>query len=143
MALFSLSHLVCNDCDNYIESTKKIVAKRYHNLFEGLGIKEDNTCENAKYYSLINIYSLVEHLYGKNLATYIRENFEEIDFMLNLAKEDGVVIMEGVGFDAASGTLRVSHANLPNDAYPKIARRIKVLLKEYDDKMKSSLKGSK
>jgi len=142
MALFSLSHLVCNDCDDYIESTKKIVAQRYHNFFEGLGIKEDNSCENAKYYSLINIYNLAEHLYGKNLATYIRGNFEEIDFLLNLAKEDGVVIMEGVGFDAPSGTLRVSQANLPDDAYPKIARCIKALLKEYDDKMKSSLKGS-
>jgi aspartate 4-decarboxylase len=76
------------------------------------------------------------------LATYIRENFEEIDFLLNLAKEDGVVIIEGVGFDAPSGTLRVSQANLPDAAYPKIAKRIKSLLKEYDDKMKSSLKGS-
>ncbi|MGH4117423.1 bifunctional aspartate transaminase/aspartate 4-decarboxylase [Clostridium sp.] len=139
MALFSMTHLVCHDCDDYIESTKKIVARRYHNLFEGLGIKEDNTRENAKYYALIDIYSLAERLYGKNLATYIRKNFEEIDFLLNLAKEEGVVLIEGVGFAAASGTVRVSQANLPDDAYFKIGRRIKVLLKEYDDKMKSSL----
>jgi len=140
MALFSLTHLVCHNGDDYIESTKKIVARRYHNLFEGLGLKEDNTCENAKYYALINIYNLAERLYGKDLETYIRENFEEIDFLLKLAKEDGVVIMEGVGFDATKGTLRVSHANLPDDAYPKISRRIKALLKDYNDKMKSSLK---
>jgi aspartate 4-decarboxylase len=142
MALFSLSHLVCHDCDAYIESTKKIVAQRYHSLFEGLGIKENSTCENAKYYSLINIYHLAEQLYGKKLATYMQENFGEINFLLNLAKKNGVVIMEGVGFDAPSGTLRVSQANLPDDAYPKIARRIKALLKEYNDKMTASLNGS-
>ncbi|MBC3886769.1 bifunctional aspartate transaminase/aspartate 4-decarboxylase [Acetobacterium paludosum] len=139
MALFSLTHLVCHDGDNYIESTKEIVAKRYHNLFEGLGIKEDNTRENAKYYALIDIYNLAERLYGENLATYIRKNFEEIDFLLNLAKEEGLVIMEGVGFAATPGTLRVSQANLADDAYPKIAKRIIELLKEYDDKMKTSL----
>ncbi|HZK52918.1 MAG TPA: bifunctional aspartate transaminase/aspartate 4-decarboxylase [Desulfosporosinus sp.] len=139
MALFSLTHLVCHDCDDYIESTKKIVARRYHDLFEGLGIKEDNTRENAKYYALIDVYNLAERLYGKDLATYIRENFEDIDFLLKLAKDEGVVLMEGVGFAAIPGTLRVSQANLPDDAYPKIARRIKALLKEYDDKMKSSL----
>jgi aspartate 4-decarboxylase len=72
----------------------------------------------------------------------MRKNFEEIDFLLNLAKEEGVVIMERVGFAAIAGILRVSQANLPDDAYPKIARRIKVLLKEYDDKMKASLKAS-
>jgi len=139
MALFSLTHLVCSDCDDYIESTKKIVARRYHSLYEGLGIKEDNTRENAKYYALIDIYNIAERLYGKNLATYIRENFEEIDFLLNLAKDEGVVLMEGMGFAAIPGTLRVSQANLPDHAYPKIARRIKELLKEYDAKMKSSL----
>lgn len=142
MALFSLSHLVCKDNDDYVESTKKIVAQRYHDFFEELGIKEDNTRVNSKYYSLFNIYEIAESLYGKKLATYIRENFEETDFLLNLAKEDGVVVMEGVGFDAPSGTLRVSQANLPDEAYPKIAKRIKSLLKEYDDKMKSALKGS-
>ncbi|HZK53465.1 MAG TPA: bifunctional aspartate transaminase/aspartate 4-decarboxylase [Desulfosporosinus sp.] len=139
MALFSLTHLVCDDCDDYIESTKKIVARRYHDLFEGLGIKEDNTRENAKYYALIDIYNLAERLYGKDLATYIRKNFVGIDFLLKLAKEDGVVLMEGMGFAASPGTLRVSQANLPDDAYPKIARRIKALLKEYDALMKSSL----
>ncbi|MBK5252890.1 MAG: bifunctional aspartate transaminase/aspartate 4-decarboxylase [Peptostreptococcaceae bacterium] len=139
IALFSLTHLVCNDGDKYIESTKKIVAKRYHLLFEELGIKEDNTRENAKYYSLIDIYTIAARLYGKDLEIYMRKNFEEIDFLLNLAKEEGVVIMEGVGFAAPAGVLRVSHANLTDDAYIKIAKRIKVLLKEYNDKMKSSL----
>jgi aspartate 4-decarboxylase len=137
MAFFSLTHLVYRDADNYIESAKKIVAKRYHDLCSELGVEEDNSCENAKYYSLINIYSLAETLYGKKLGEYLRKNFEETDFLLNLAQGEGVIIMGGVGFAASTGTLRVSQANLPDDAYPKIARRIKILLKDYDEKMKS------
>jgi len=141
MALFSLTHLVCHDRDYYVESTKAIVEQRYHSLVEGLGIKEDNTRENAKYYTLIDIYDLAERLYSKDLVTYMRKNFNEINFLLNLAKEKGVVIMEGVGFAAPPGVLRVSQANLPDEAYPKIAKRIKALLKEYNDEMKSSLEA--
>ncbi len=32
---------------------------------------------------------------------------------------NGIVLMEGVGFGATPGTLRVSEANLPDDSYKK------------------------
>ncbi|MDA3861870.1 MAG: bifunctional aspartate transaminase/aspartate 4-decarboxylase [Melioribacteraceae bacterium] len=134
-ALFSLTHLVCHENDKYIESANRIVSGRYQKLVNELGIKEDNTRENAKYYTLIDIYNLAERLYSKELVTYMRKNFEEISFLMNLAKEKGVVMMEGVGFSAPKGVLRVSQANLPDGAYPEIAKRIKGLLKEYNDKM--------
>lgn len=116
---------------------KKLVRARYHDLFTTLGVKEDNTRENAKYYSLIDIYELASNLYDENFKEYLKENFEPIDFLLRLAEMNGVVLMEGVGFGATPGTLRVSEANLPDDAYKKIAKQVLELLSEYYDKYKS------
>lgn len=137
MALFALSALLTEGKDPYIESAKNLVRARYHDLFTTLGVKEDNTRENAKYYSLIDIYELASNLYDENFKEYLKENFEPIDFLLRLAEMNGVVLMEGVGFGATPGTLRVSEANLPDDAYKKIAKQVLELLSEYYDKYKS------
>ncbi|MDQ0150751.1 bifunctional aspartate transaminase/aspartate 4-decarboxylase [Eubacterium multiforme] len=137
MALFALSALVTNNCDPYIESAKKLVSSRYHDLFSTLGVKEDNSIENAKYYSLIDIYELASNLYDDKFKEYLKDNFEPIDFLLRLAEMNGVVLMEGVGFGATPGTLRVSQANLPDEAYKKIAKQVLELLSEYHDKYNS------
>ena len=135
MVLLSMTHLVLeNEKDQYIEACKEITAIRYHNLMSTLGLPEDNSDSNAKYYTLIDIYQLAETNYDKNFATWLRNEFEEIDFLLHLAKEDGVVLMEGVGFGATPGTVRVSEANLADNDYKKIANRILSLLKEYHEK---------
>jgi len=135
MVLLSMTHLVLeNEKDQYIEGCKEIVAMRYHNLMSTLGLPEDNSDCNAKYYSLLDIYQLAEKSYDKDFATWLRNHFEEIDFLLHLAKEDGVVLMEGVGFGATPGTVRVSEANLADNDYKKIANRILSLLKEYYEK---------
>jgi len=135
MVLLSMTHLVLeNEKDQYIEGCKEIVAMRYHNLMSTLGLPEDNSDCNAKYYSLLDIYQLAEKSYDKDFATWLRNHFEEIDFLLHLAKEDGVVLMEGVGFGATPGTVRVSEANLADNDYKKIANRILSLLKEYHEK---------
>ncbi|EGT4143272.1 TPA: bifunctional aspartate transaminase/aspartate 4-decarboxylase [Clostridium perfringens] len=136
MALFALSALVTKGKDQYIESSKKLVRARYHDLFSTLGVKEDNSKENAKYYSLIDIYELAENLYDKDFKEYLKDNFESIDFLLRLAEMNGIVLMEGVGFGATPGTLRVSEANLPDDSYKKIAKQILELLSEYYDNYK-------
>lgn len=137
MALFALSALVVSGKDQYIESSKKLVRSRYHDLFSTLGIKEDDSKENAKYYSLIDIYALAENLYNEKFKEYLKDNFEPIDFLLRLAEMNGVVLMEGVGFGATPGTLRVSEANLPDDAYKKIAKQVLELLSEYYDQYKA------
>lgn len=137
MALFALSALITEGKDPYIESSKKLVRARYHDLFTTLGVKEDNSKENAKYYSLIDIYELASNLYDENFKKYLKDNFEPIDFLLRLAEMNGVVLMEGVGFGATPGTLRVSEANLPDDAYKKIGKQVLELLSEYYSQYKS------
>ena len=136
MALFALTSLITKGRDPYIESSKKLVRDRYHDLCNTLGIKEDDSRENAKYYSLINIYDLARDLYDVNFKEYLKKNFKPIDFLLRLAEINGVVLMEGVGFGADPGILRVSEANLPDEAYKKIAKQILEMLSEYYNQYK-------
>lgn len=131
MAMMSLTHLICEGGDPYFERAKQMVADRYHDLFSTLGIPQDDDRTNAKYYSLIDIYKIARERYDDAFAEYLAKNFEQIDFLLNLAQEEGVVLMEGVGFAATPGTLRVSQANLPDAAYKAIAKRVLELLEQY------------
>lgn len=133
MAMMSLTHLVAQKEDPYFAAAKQLVSKRYHDLFSSLEIAEDNDPSNAKYYSLIDLFAIARKRYGEDFEKYMRTNFEDVDFLLHLAQEEGVVLMEGIGFASAPGTLRVSEANLPDEAYAKIAKRVLQLLNQYHD----------
>lgn len=137
--LFSLAHLLNEekdgkDRDHYINEAKEIVRKRYDDLHKGLKAKEFNDPSNAEYYSLIDIYELAEQYYDKDFSNWLKNNFEQIDFLLELSKKNGVVLMDGVGFGSKPGILRVSQANLPNEDYAMIARQIQDLMSDYHEK---------
>ncbi|GAA2911391.1 bifunctional aspartate transaminase/aspartate 4-decarboxylase [Enterococcus pseudoavium] len=129
--LFSLTHLVTQEKDAYIEDTKKIIDQRYQALFKGLMLEPNTSKENSKYYALIDLYQLAEKLYGPDFSNYLAAHFEQVDFLYNLSQKNGVVLMDGVGFGTKPGELRVSEANLPNKDYGIIAKQILELLDEY------------
>lgn len=131
-ALFSLTHLVCKGTeDQYIESSKKIVNERYEKLHSALDYTTDESKRNAKYYSMINIYNLAQEKYGEDFKNYLMTHYEQIDFLINLAQKNGIVLMDGVGFGANPGDLRVSEANLPTKDYTVIGEQMLELLNEY------------
>jgi aspartate 4-decarboxylase len=53
------------------------------------------------------------------------------------AEEWGIVLLDGGGFDAPTMSVRVSLANLPDDAYEPIGRGIVGLLADYDARWQS------
>ncbi|NKZ23581.1 bifunctional aspartate transaminase/aspartate 4-decarboxylase [Weissella fabalis] len=131
--LFSLNYLLeADNGDYYVEASKAIVAKRYAALFTNLGISTNISPYNSKYYALIDIYQLAEQRYDKGFRAFLVENFEQIDFLYKLSKKSGVVVMDGAGFGAAEGIIRVSEANLPDDAYSQVATAILDLLADYN-----------
>lgn len=143
--LFSLAHLLNekNDGlnnDHYIQEAKQIVQRRYDNLHKGLNAKEFNDPSNAKYYSLIDIYDLAKQYYGVDFAKWLHDNFEQVDFLVQLSQKNGVVLMDGVGFGSKEGVLRVSQANLPDEDYAMIARQVRDLLADYHDRFVKSPK---
>lgn len=131
MALFSLTHLVNAENDPYFQTAEKIIHNRYSKLYHALGIPEDNSKTNSKYYTLINIYNIAEQKYGKEFKNYLHEKFDGDEFMVRLAQEEGVVLMMGKGFGAIEGTLRVSQANLEDEYYELVGYRILKILEDY------------
>lgn len=134
MDMLALSHLIYaarGEEDPYIRLANDAVHARYVALMDALGLEADESASNAQYYTLIDVYALVEAEYGADFLEWLKTKKTEIDFLNDLASRKGVVLMYGPGFSAPDGTVRVSLANLNAEDYVEIARRLYELLDEY------------
>lgn len=134
MDLLALSHLVYaarGEVDPYIRMANDTVHERYEALMSALGLTPDESASNTQYYTLIDVYGLVEQEYGPEFLRWFKAEKTEVDFLDDLAGRKGVVLMYGPGFSAPDGSVRVSLANLNTEDYVEIARRLFELLDEY------------
>ncbi len=69
--------------------------------------------------------------YGEEFAEYLRKNYLPLDFVIRLADETAIVLLNGDGFDGPEWSVRASLANLDDDAYLKIGTAIRRILDEY------------
>jgi aspartate 4-decarboxylase len=130
MTLFSLYCLI-DKKNAYKKEVQSIVRKRFETLYKSVGIPCPEHELDARYYTTIDIPKLAEQRYGREFKNWLVKNHEPIDFVWMLAKEKHVVLMDGGGFDAPNMSVRVSLANLPDEAYAKIGKAISDLLEEY------------
>ena len=131
MALMSLTHLVNAEDDPYIRLANETVHARYTALMNALGLPADESAQNSRYYTLIDILDIAGNRYGAEFADWVLTSRTEVDFLNDLALKKGVVLMYGPGFVAPEGTVRISLANLNEEDYVEIARRLFELLDEY------------
>ena len=131
MAMMSLTHLVNAEEDPYIILANETVRARYTALMNALELPEDDSVQNAQYYTLVDILTIAENRYGADFADWLRDSRSEIDFLNDLAGRKGVVLMYGPGFSAPEGTVRISLANLNAEQYVEIAGRLFELLDDY------------
>ncbi len=131
MDILSLTNLVYGEEDPYIRKANETVVERYTTLMEALGLEAEHTSLNACYYTLVDVKKIATGLYDQDFAEWMLTSRTEVEFLNELAKKKGVVLMYGPGFDAEYGTVRVSLANLNTEDYKEIARRLLELLEEY------------
>ena len=131
MAMMSLTHLVNAESDPYIILANETVKARYTALMNALGLPMDDSAQNTRYYTLVDVQSLSENRYDADFAAWLLKSRTEIDFLNDLAAKKGVVLMYGPGFKASYGTVRISLANLNAEDYVEIARRLFELLDDY------------
>jgi len=137
MVLMSLAALTDRK-DEYKATAQDIVKKRFESLYEAVGVPTPDDPLEARYYAVIDVPKLAASRYDEAFSRYLVEQHEPIDFVWRLAQEKGVVLMDGGGFDAPNMSVRVSLANLPDDAYATIGKAISDLLDEYHEGWKSS-----
>lgn len=121
----------------YKQHAQDIVLKRFEPLYQAIGIDCPQDPYGTHYYTIIDIPTLAKNRYGQEFAHYLVKTFEPIDFVMRLAEERSIVLLDGGGFDAPNMSVRVSLANLPDSAYEEIGKSISWLLEQYYNYWKS------
>jgi len=110
---------------------RAVVRARFERLYLGAELVPPDDPLLTHYYASLDIPALARSRYGDDFAEWLLASFEPIDFVVRLAEERGIVLLDGGGFDAPKMSVRVSLANLPDDAYEPIGRGIAGLLADY------------
>jgi aspartate 4-decarboxylase len=137
MMLFS-SFTLLDKADSYKNLCQLICRRRWHALFDGLGLTLPEDSTRAFYYVELDLMVWAEKEYGPGFAKFLRKNYECIDVLFRLAEHSGIVLMPGGGFGGPDWSVRVSLANLPEDTYPKIGKYLRETAGGYVNEWKKS-----
>ena len=86
----------------------------------------------------IDLEKLGGRLYGKDFADWFSKQGRSLDFLFRLAKETGVVLLPGKGFEVLDASARVSLANLTEAEYKSIGAYTRQILEEYHHDFQAS-----
>lgn len=130
MSLFAAFSLLNTD-GSYQKKMMETIKSRLDALWQTTGFTLLPDPTRAGYYSEIDIMVWAKKFYGDDFANYLNTNYEPLDFVIKLANETAVVLLNGDGFDGPAWSVRVSLANLDEPAYLKIGTAIRNLLDQY------------
>jgi aspartate 4-decarboxylase len=142
MTMFSLSELMDAKKD-YQKACMEIVNRRAWAMFEGLGLA-DKLSPNPNYdayYGLVDFEFWARKNIGDEAVEYLKKNVHPLDLAFRLAEAHGIVLLNGGGFEAPEWSMRVSLANLPDEAYDDIGRGVRTIARGYRDAYEASKTG--
>lgn len=140
MTLFSASALIDRD-DTYKLATRSIIARRLKRLYEGLEIALGDDPFRAGYYAEIDLQIWARQRYGADFAQWLAANYEPVDPLFRLARQTCIVLLPGAGFDGPAWSVRVSLANLDDDAYYTIGRKLVAIFDGYVAEWHAIMRG--
>lgn len=105
----------------YLAMTREVLEMRLRALLKPLEVDMPSDDADTHYYTLLDIVELARRRHGEDFAKWLVASQHPLEFPIHLAEKYGVVALPGRGFEATSWSVRVSLANLPDTAYPKIA----------------------
>lgn len=111
-----------------------MIKHRLNNLWSTTGFKLLPDPNRAGYYSEIDMMVWAKKFYGDDFAKYLSDNYLPLDFVIRLANETSIVLLNGDGFDGPAWSVRASLANLDDDAYLKIGTAVRKILDEYHER---------
>lgn len=140
MTLFALGGLMDRE-HRYKDAAKQLIRNRYRTLYGHMGIKAVHETNDVNYYSLIDLQEIGGTLYGPEFAAWFVKSDLGIDFLFRLARETGVVLLPGKGFEVVDTSARVSLANLTEVEYAAIGKFTRRVLDECHQDFKNSTKA--
>ena len=121
MVLFALNGLMDRE-HRYKNAAKQLIRQRYWMLYSHMGVKAPRQPDDVNYYSLIDLQEIGGSLYGPEFKGWFIKSNLGISFLVRLAKETGVVLLPGKGFEVVDTSSRISLANLTEIEYASIGR---------------------
>jgi aspartate 4-decarboxylase len=132
MSMFSLAEMMDTE-KRYQKACMEIVQRRGKAMIDGLELKLDPNANFDHYYGLIDFEFWARKNTGEEAVEYLKRNVHPLDLAFRLAEAHGIVLLNGGGFEAPQWSLRVSLANLPDEAYEDIARGVRAIARGYRD----------
>lgn len=130
MALFAL-HGLMDGADAYKGAAKALIRERYRSLYANMGVAAPFLPNDVDYYSLIDLQKIGGSLYGPEFEAWFTKSDLGTSYLFRLAKETGVVLLPGNGFEVVDTSARISLANLTDVDYVAIGKFTRAVLDEY------------
>lgn len=139
MMLFASFALLDKE-NKYKKVCTDLVKHRFNLLWEGMNIPIKPDPERASYYCEIDIHEWASKNYDKDFVAFLEKNFEPVDILFRLAEKSSIVLLNGSGFAGPEWSVRVSLANLDDNDYKIIGKKLSETMNEYVEAWKSSKK---
>lgn len=136
MALFCAFALLDQE-NQYKQLTKDICRRRMKLLYEGLGIPQPELENSADYYTEFDLELWSQQQYGEEFTAFLKANYEPTDVLFRLAENSSIVLLNGGGFHGPTWSIRVSLANLEDEAYSQIGQELHNVLSQYVSEWKN------
>ncbi|WP_238413653.1 aspartate 4-decarboxylase [Alicyclobacillus sp. TC] len=130
MAMFTWFALT-EDGQRYKQQTRDICRHRMALLYEGLGLPQPNLAYCADYYTEFDLEVWAKHHYGDAFFEFLAAHYEPVDILFRLAEQSAIVLLNGGGFAGPKWSIRVSLANLNDEAYSDIGKYLHQALESY------------
>lgn len=130
MALFALNGLM-DRLDRYKDATKQLIRHRYQTLYRHMGVEVAHLHNDVNYYTLIDLQELAGAVHGAEFQAWFVAQDLGVKFLVRLARETGVVLLPGQGFEVVDMSARVSLANLTEFEYAAVGRFTRQMVDEY------------
>jgi len=141
MSLFGLAEMM-DGAKLYQKACMEIVHRRAKATIEGLGIELSPNPNYDAYYGLIDFEFFARKNIGEAAVEYLKKNVHPLDLAFRLAEDHGIVLLNGGGFEAPEWSLRVSLANLDDEAYEEIGRGVRSIARGYRHAFEASKQGA-
>ncbi len=142
MSLFSLFEMMDVD-KSYQKASKEIVQQRVMTMIETIGLQLAPNQNYDAYYGLVDFEFWARKNIGDDAVEYLKKNVHPLDLAFRLAEDHGIVLLNGGGFAAPDWSLRVSLANLPDEAYEDLGRGVRTVARGYRDAYEASKRAPK
>jgi len=127
MTLFSLFALM-DETGAYKRLSQQIVRDRMQALWRGMGVDLPDDPLRADYYTTLDLMVWARRTHSSEFVQFLQEHYHPFDVLFALAERYSTVLLNGSGFEGPEWSVRVSLANLPDEAYAEIGAQLSAIV---------------